>query len=302
MFFGTTTDATIVRVVDGDTVRLQADGREQSVRLLVLDTEESNRGSITKPVTPWGRKAKEEAQRLLPAGDAATLEFPGTEPLEECWEKHRDNYGRLLGFLHKDGMDFQEHMIREGYSPYFVKYGYADFAAYHERYTQAERDAQAAHRGVWDQLTVNGSEARNYAMLGVWWQLRAGLIEQYRNEREADSNLLNSRRDYARLVELAREGQEATVFTELREYHRVGGRHVVVTIGSLQQPFQLFVPDADVEPGQTVLRLLDHRYIAVELDHPRRSYAYVRGPLKLFGEKPEIVVKSAEQITDQPVI
>jgi micrococcal nuclease len=58
MFFGTTVDATIVRVVDGDTVRLQADGREQSVRLLALDTEESNQGSATKPITPWGREAK----------------------------------------------------------------------------------------------------------------------------------------------------------------------------------------------------------------------------------------------------
>ena len=153
---------------------------------------------------------------------------------------------------------------------------------------------------MWDQLTVNGSEARNYALLGVWWHLRAGLIDQYRGKRTVNPNLLNSRRDYARLVELAREEQEATVFTELREYHRVGGRHVVVTIGSLQQPFQVFVPDADVEPGQTILRLLDNRYIAVEPDHLRRSYAYVRGPLKLFGGKPEIVVTSIDQITDQP--
>ena len=91
------------------------------------------------------------------------------------------------------------------------------------------------------------------------------------------------------------------MFTELREYRRVGGRHVVVSIGSLQQPFQVFVPDADVEPGQAILRLLDNRYIAVEQDdHPRRSYAYVRGPLKLFEGKPEIAVTSVDQITDQP--
>src|SRR5205823_4283552 len=117
MFFGTTINTTVVRVVDGDTVRLQAGDREQSVRLLALDTEESNRGSATKPVTPWGQEAKKEAQRLLPAGGAVTLEFPGNEPLEECWEKHRDNFGRLLGFVHKDGLDVQEHMIRQGYSP-----------------------------------------------------------------------------------------------------------------------------------------------------------------------------------------
>jgi micrococcal nuclease len=113
-------------------------------------------------------------------------------------------------------------------------------------------------------LTVNGSEARNYAALGVWWYLRASLIDQYRRAREDNPALLNSRRDYAHLVDLARQEQETTVFTELRECHRAGGHHVVITIGSLQQPFQVFVPDADMEPGQTILRLLDNRYLAME--------------------------------------
>jgi Micrococcal nuclease (thermonuclease) homologs len=135
MLFGTAITATVVRVVDGDTLRLTADGREESVRLLGLDTEESNRGS-NKPVTPWGHKAKEAAQKVFPAGATVTLEFPGQEPVQECWEKHRDNYGRLLGYVHKDGVDVQEQMIHEGYSPYFVKYGYADFPAYHETGTR----------------------------------------------------------------------------------------------------------------------------------------------------------------------
>ncbi|MGH8576095.1 MAG: thermonuclease family protein, partial [Gammaproteobacteria bacterium] len=187
-----------------------------------------------------------------------------------------------------------------GYSPYFVKYGYADFPDYHARYTAAEREAQAAHRGVWDQLAVNGAEARNYALLCVWWHLRAQAIAAYREARIHDPLLFNSRLDYERLSILAADEVEATVFTELREYHRVGGRHVVVTIGSLQQPFQLFVPDADSFAGQAILHLLDNRYVAAEPEHPRRSYAYVRGTLKLFGGKPEIVVRAPGQITDDP--
>ncbi len=300
MFFGTTVEGTVVRAVDGDTVRMRADGREESIRILALDTEESNSGSRTKPKTPWGRAAKVEAERLLPKDAAVTLEFPGTESLAECWQKHRDNFGRVLGFVHAAGLDFQEHMIRTGYSPYFVKYGYADFPAYRARYTAAEREAQSAHRGVWDQLAVNGAEARNYALLGVWWHLRAQVIAAYREARIGDPLLFNSRLDYERLLLLAADEAEATVFTELREYHRVGGRHVVVTIGSLQQPFQLFVPDADSDAGQAILRLLDDRYIADEPDHPRRSYAYVRGTLKRFGGRPEIVVRAKEQISDDP--
>ena len=90
MLFGTSITATVVRAIDGDTLRLNADGREESVRLLALDTEESYRGS-NKPVTPWGQKAKEAAQAVFPAGATVTLEFPGPEPVQECWEKHRDN-------------------------------------------------------------------------------------------------------------------------------------------------------------------------------------------------------------------
>jgi transcriptional regulator with XRE-family HTH domain len=48
--------------------------REEKLRLSHLDTEESNHGS-DKPVTPWGKKAKERAAQLLPAG--AVLE-PGS--------------------------------------------------------------------------------------------------------------------------------------------------------------------------------------------------------------------------------
>jgi micrococcal nuclease len=298
MLFGTPITATVVRAIDGDTIRLKSDGREESVRLLALDTEESNRGS-NKPVTPWGQKAKEAAQAAFPAGSTVTLEFPGQEPVQECWEKHRDNYGRLLGYVHKDGADMQEHMIHEGYSPYFVKYGYADFSAYHARYMAAERMAQTAHRGLWDQFTVNGFEARNYAVLGVWWHFRAEAIEDYRAAKLANPALLESRRDYLQLMELAKQETVATVFTELREY-RMAGPHVVVTIGSFQQPFQVFIPNG-IEKGQDILRLLDNRYIARDETHPRRGYAYVRGPMKLYHGQPELVVTTSEQISDSPM-
>ncbi|MGH8570670.1 MAG: thermonuclease family protein, partial [Gammaproteobacteria bacterium] len=128
----------------------------------------------------------------------------------------------------------------------------------------------------------------------------AQAIAAYREARIGDPLLFNSRLDYERLLMLASHDTGAIVFTELQEYHRVGGRHVIVTIGSLQQPFQLFVPDADSDAGQAILHLFDNRYIADEPEHPRRSYAYVHGTLKLFAGKPEIVVRAPEQISDDP--
>jgi micrococcal nuclease len=296
---GTSVETRIERVVDGDTVVVRIEGDEQRLRLLCLDTEESNPGG-DKPVTPWGREAKKEAERVLAVGSSVTLEFPGTEPLHECLVRHRDNFGRLLVFAHTERGDFQEHMIAACYSPYFNKYGHVDFASHHARYVDAERSAQAAHLGVWDQAGVNGSEMRHYATLGAWWSLRAELIDDYRSLREADPSLLNSRRDYAELVELAEHERSATVFTELASVNRVGQRRAIVDIGSREQPFKLFVPDIESDDGRRLLSLLTTRYIADDPDRIRRGYAYVRGQLKLFRGEPELVVTGPGQVTDAP--
>jgi micrococcal nuclease len=299
MIVGTSFETTVLKVVDGDTIDITVDGTKKRLRLASLDTEESNPGG-DKPMTPWGQKAKEEAQRFFPLGSAVTIEFPGNDPLAECFERYLDNYERLLAFVHKDGTDYQEHMIRAGYSPYFVKYGNAAFAAHHDRYTQAESDAQGADAGLWNQGRVNGSERRNYAALGTWWELRARLIEDYRERKETNpALLLNSRLDYKRLVELAAQGATATVFTELRTT-RPAGRHAIVEIGSQSQPFKLFVPDAADDAEQEILRLIASRYVPVGDDHTRRSYAYVTGPLKLYRGEPELKVTQASQIADAP--
>ena len=303
---GTHLDVPVVRVVDGDTIRVELDGNEESLRILALDTEESS-ASSDKPETRWGHAAKAEAQRLVQPGDMITIEFPGTEPLAESLEKYRGNFGRPLVYVHLvDGTDYQEHMIRAGFSPYFNKYGNAVFLGHHARYVAAERDAQLAFDdegaiGVWNQIRVNGVEARNYAALGTWWALRAEIIDQYRALKAAQPALplYNTRLDHEELVTLAERGEQVTVFTELRSHQRIGGNHAVVRIGSQHQPFQLFIRDVDLDEGQRIVRLLDTRYVPGEGDdHPRRSYAYVRGTLALFRGRPEMAVSSVDQITD----
>jgi micrococcal nuclease len=297
---GTTVKATVVRVVDGDTIVTALEGVSESLRLLALDTEESRAGG-TKPKTPWGLEAKAEAQRFFPAGADVTLEFPGGEPLNECLVRYRDNFGRLLVLVHLHGVDYSEHMIREGYSPYFVKYGAVALPEQHARYVTAERRAQGEGLGVWDQLAVNGSEVRNYAVLGTWWALRAGIIDGYRRARDADPSLLNSRLDYAQISALAEQRADATVFTELRGVTRTAdGRHAVVDIGSPAQPFKLFVPEIDADAGRSVLALIANRYLPGDDRHPRRSYAYVRGPLQLFRGRPQQRVSDPAQIADTP--
>lgn len=305
--------AVVERVVDGDTVRVVCESESVSLRLQCLDTEESQAG-VTKPVTPWGKKTSDYARTILSAGDPVTILLTSKAPLFASdggvAVDHLDNYNRLLGFLIlaepvADGgdptRDYQELMIRQGYSPYFVKYGRVPFADLDQRYAAAERQAQAGDLGLWDQLAVNGTVARDYALLGVWWELRALLIDGFRQARAADTtgDLLNSRVDYATLLERAGDEETITVFLELREM-KPTGRHALIDTGSLAQPFKVFIPDADSPDRGLLRRLLANRYLGSNDTLPARNYAYVTGPLKLFNDRPEIVLTDIEQISDQP--
>jgi hypothetical protein len=85
------------------------------------------------------------------------------------------------------------------------------------RYESAEREAQWAGRGVWNQLEVNdGVERRNYALLASWWQLRGDLIDHFLALHQLDATLLDARLDYKKIRDKAQNGDTVTVFGELR--------------------------------------------------------------------------------------
>ena len=299
MIKGTHIDVRFSRVVDGDTIRVFMPDRDQdeSLRVLALDTEESFAGG-SKPVTPWGQAAKQRAEAFFEGAQNVTIEFPGNESLEECMRKYRGNFGRLLTFVYRDGVDFQETMIREGFSPYFMKYGNAWFSGHHRRYVAAELAAQRDHLGVWDQVGVNGSEMRNYAALGTWWRLRARVIDDYRALKAGVPTLLNTRLDYDAILEKAQAGDTATIFTEFRSIRRVGGDHGLISYGAEDRPFSVFIPDLESDTGQRIIRLMQSRYISDGEDHPRRSYGYISGALSMFRDSPQMVVTSVDQVTD----
>lgn len=300
MYLGTTIDVTVVRVVDGDTIRVRFPflTQEKSLRILYLETEESNSGS-NKRITSWGQRAKERAQQFFRPEDIVTVEYPGTDPVDICQRRYQDNYGRPLILIHKQGVDYQAVMIQEGYSPYFNKYGNAVFPEYHQRYRQAERVAQQANLGVWDQMTANGADVHNYAALGVWWNLRARIIDDFRQFKTQQPNLLNSRLDFETIVAKAHRQEQAVVFTELRSLRPITATSARIEIGSVKQPFSLYIPNTDSPHGQALIHLLHHRYFSTE-DAPKRSYAYVAGQLRIFNKTPQMTVNSPLQITDEP--
>src|SRR4051794_14552875 len=75
--------ATVVRVVDGDTIVLSFDGHDEKVRLIGIDTPETV--DPDRPVGCFGHEASAFTTGLLPAGTAVLVERDA---------EARDPYGR----------------------------------------------------------------------------------------------------------------------------------------------------------------------------------------------------------------
>lgn len=172
----------VTKVVDGDTLWVERDGRTEKLRLMCVDTEErlelGDSLSATKPGTPFGTECERWTQALFAGlgrdGQPARvgLRFPGGV-------EQRDVYGRLLcHVVFEDGTDFNLLLVREGKSPYFDKYGYSDLA--HEAFVRAEREARAAQKGIWHPDTNAGAGKRPYERLLPWWEARAQAVEGFK--------------------------------------------------------------------------------------------------------------------------
>ncbi|MCK9518875.1 MAG: thermonuclease family protein [Dehalococcoidia bacterium] len=128
--------ARVVKVTDGDTIRVQFDGREERVRYIGIDTPEV-RGSPGGP-EPFGDEASEANARMV-------------EDARVCLERdvsETDRYGRLLRYVWlRDGTLVNEELLRLGLAqittyPPDVKY-------VESRYLPAQDEAQASRRGIW---------------------------------------------------------------------------------------------------------------------------------------------------------
>ena len=121
-------DATVVSVIDGDTIRVRAQGKEYTVRLIGVDTPETVHP--TKTVQHFGAEASAYTKAALeadPTGDT------------------RDRYGRLLRYVHLDGQNFNARLIREGYGHAIRRFRYSLKA----QFIRLEDSARKAGRGLW---------------------------------------------------------------------------------------------------------------------------------------------------------
>ncbi len=128
----------IIRVIDGDTIKILIDKKIETIRIIGIDTPE-----IGSRLECFGNEAKEKALELL-SGKKVSIEMDDSQG-------ERGRYGRLLAYLLIDGkVDFGEQMIKQGYS---YEYTYNKAYKNQEKYKIAQKYAEENKKGLWAENT-----------------------------------------------------------------------------------------------------------------------------------------------------
>ncbi|WP_430786557.1 thermonuclease family protein [Virgibacillus flavescens] len=130
----TAANATVTRVIDGDTIEISMNGTNEDVRLLLIDTPETVHPS--KPVEAYGPEASQFVKEKL----------TGEEVRVEVGKEERDKYGRLLAYVFIDGETIQEKLLRNGLAR--TAYLYNDLTML-EEFHKVQETAISKEIGVW---------------------------------------------------------------------------------------------------------------------------------------------------------
>lgn len=132
-------NAIVERIVDGDTIVVLIDGRDERVRLTGIDTPEAARRDTGAPAECFAEEATAFVEDLLPEGTAVRLERDIVG---------RDDYGRLLAYVYRsdDGIFVNYEIVRQGYAQPLTIPPNVTFS---DLMVEAARDAEAADAGLW---------------------------------------------------------------------------------------------------------------------------------------------------------
>lgn len=135
----------VTDVVDGDTIKININGKIETLRLIGLDTPETV--DPRKPVQCFGREASGKAKELL-IGRNVRIE-------KDISQGELDKYNRLLVYIYReDGLFYNKHMIETGYAH---EYTYNTPYKYQAEFKATQKTAQQNSLGLWSPNTCNGN-------------------------------------------------------------------------------------------------------------------------------------------------
>ncbi len=126
----------VLSVIDGDTIKILYDGKDTTVRYLLIDTPETNHPRLGEQ--PLGKEATIANRQLIQSGDV-TIEFDVGERF--------DDYGRLLAYLYVDGKSVQQQLLETGHAR--VAYVFPPNTRYLDSFENAEQQAREQEIGIW---------------------------------------------------------------------------------------------------------------------------------------------------------
>lgn len=134
----------VTGVVDGDTIKISMNGKEETFRLIGMDTPETV--DPRKPVQCFGKEASNKAKEFL-TSKKIRIETDSTQG-------ELDKYGRRLAYIYReDGLFYNKYMIEQGYAH---EYTYNTPYKYQAEFKAAQKSAQDNQRGLWSPDTCNG--------------------------------------------------------------------------------------------------------------------------------------------------
>ena len=122
-FLSANTPLENIRVVDGDTIRAEAKGKEIKIRLVEIDAPEMNQ--------PFGAQSKNFLNRLLYEKDVTLI------------SQGEDRYGRVLGNLFSNELNVNMLMVKFGFAWVYDKY------AKNSSLYKYQDQAKAKNLGLW---------------------------------------------------------------------------------------------------------------------------------------------------------
>lgn len=126
-------DGRVLRIVDGDTLHVRSNGRDETVRIVGIDTPE--RGAC-------GFDGATGALRELVGGGRVAL-------IRDRTQDRRDRYGRLLAYVERDGVDVGRRLVGDGWAAVYVFDGdpFQRVDAYRSALDRARAGARGVHGG-----------------------------------------------------------------------------------------------------------------------------------------------------------
>ena len=139
----------VLKVVDGDTIHISYNGKDEKVRFIGLDTPETK--DPRKPIQCFGREATAKMTEFA-ENKNIRLEFDRTQG-------ERDKYGRILAFVYnEDNKNLAYEMIRQGYGNEYTHNSYP--YKYQNEFKEAARKAREENKGLWAGNTCAGDATK----------------------------------------------------------------------------------------------------------------------------------------------